>query len=357
AVVSFTETLPLEDGSVLVQSAGQTLVSFEEDLLLDDGTITNLVLPTKHPESLTFVDVLDHDLSGNIALIESLSFVDVVAETSGDDDGEEEPPPYEPPGPGPIDPGMIIANCEMAEANGALITDNVDITFDDTKQESGRNKVCEFGPSPEVANELGNLGKKNMYQQARYEQDRTVELPAGAVLCDLTLQMDKQRLKYDDMFYMSLNGQVIASNADYVLRGDTTTDGDRVTQHPGLQTSSIVNGAQSLIPTYVYDWSKIRGGYFNDSWLKARDTDYCLGEEQGLASCQWPKTDTDGDFEFTYDPTILKALGSLSTNGVHTFKYAITGDDDEKKDCYHQEFTFAVEVKYYVPSQGVAQTN
>jgi len=72
ARVSLTETLSLVDEPILVQSAGQTLVSFDEDLLLDDGTITNLVLPINAPESLIFVDVLDHDLSGNIALTESL---------------------------------------------------------------------------------------------------------------------------------------------------------------------------------------------------------------------------------------------------------------------------------------------
>jgi hypothetical protein len=274
------------------------------------------------------------------------------------ENGEEgsEMPDFTNPGPGPIDPGMIIANCAMARDNGALTVSQEVITFEDTKAETGRNEVCEWGPSQAVANDQGNYGRKGSYQQARYEQDRSIQLPQGAVLCDLTMTMDKTKLRYDDMFYMSLNGQVIASNANYVIKGGTTNVNGRTTIHPGLVTSAIVNGDQDLIPTYVYDWSRIRGGYFGDQWLGTFDSDYCLGEEQGLAECQWPKTDTSGDFKFIYEPQILMALGSLSDNSVHTFKFAVTGDDDRSSDCYHEEFSFALEVQYYIPSGELASS-
>ncbi|MEO0335931.1 MAG: hypothetical protein AAF202_06045, partial [Pseudomonadota bacterium] len=177
------------------------------------------------------------------------------------------------------------------------------------------------------------------------------------VLCDMSLQMDKQKLKYDDMFYMSFNGQVIASNANYVIKGQTTQVAGRITEHPGLTASSIVVAEQVMVPTYSYDWTKIRGGYFDNDWLETFDSNYCLGQEQGLASCSWPETEETGDFEFSYDPTVLKALGSLSSSGIHTFKFAITGDNDVNVDCFHEEFTFDVEVKYFIPSQNNVANN
>ncbi len=106
---------------------------------------------------------------------------------------------------------------------GKLKTDRDKIDFKDTKVESGRRQVCQFGSG---SNE--NMAAERV--QARYEQARKVNLPAKASLCDLDLIVDQKSFRYDDMFFFTTNGIVIASSlstsmgklaADLVQVGNT----------------------------------------------------------------------------------------------------------------------------------------
>lgn len=224
----------------------------------------------------------------------------------------------------PKDPDSIAKKCKKLKNSGALRSLTKTIRFDDTKQESGRTQVCLF-------NQDGNLGKKNDFQQARYEQYRSFELPENAELCDLTMEMDRQSLKYDDMFYMSFNGVVIASNAGNDVKG--------------LDTYPLnVSSEQVLVPGYSYEWEKIVGSPFNNNG----GTDYCLGSEQDLAECQWPKTEKNGDFIFNYHPELLIALGAKSNDHKHELMFAITGDNDPNIDCYHEDIEFELKATYYI---------
>ncbi|MEX1148782.1 MAG: LamG domain-containing protein, partial [Nitrosopumilus sp.] len=78
ATITLTESLSLDDAPVFVDKDGQVLVTLDESLLLSDTPITNLILPIKIQESLSFADVLDVTIDGTISLSESLTLNDDV---------------------------------------------------------------------------------------------------------------------------------------------------------------------------------------------------------------------------------------------------------------------------------------
>jgi hypothetical protein len=218
----------------------------------------------------------------------------------------------------------VKSSCESARRTGKLMQSKQQIVFADTRIESGRAEICEFSQN-------GNLGTKNTVMQARYEQRQKLQLPSNAVVCDLDMTTDLQRFQYDDVFIFNYNNFILATNNKTALMDTTPPEGKL----------SLDAGTEVLV--YKYDWLKLRGAGFDNV-----ADDFCLGDDQNLATCSWPITERSGNIIFSFDQRILIALGLTARSDNQTFSFVITGDDDPEKDCYHEELSFEMKATYYV---------
>lgn len=216
-----------------------------------------------------------------------------------------------------------IANCAQAAVTGRLLTANRQIGFADTKLETGRSQVCEFGSGD-------NLSKGGGLR-ARYEQQASLNLPAGAVLCDLEMNTQLQGFRYDDVFFLTFNGRILASN-------------DHTALQMKLKPEYTATVANQTVPVLKYDWLSLRSAPF-----KNEADDYCLGQAQGLSACTWPVSERSGKIQFEFHPELLIHLGLKAPAGQQSFGFVITGDDDPSLDCFHEKLEFAVTVRYYMP--------
>lgn len=237
----------------------------------------------------------------------------------------------------PVDlpPGVIekyIQNCRDYQAAGKLQVKRQTVRFDDTKQESGRNDVCEFSSDEDKENSKGNLSELNEYLRARYTQNRNIPMPANAVICDIGIESQEQNFNYDDVFFLSLNNYVLASNHKKQLSEVLS---------PEFVTHTRINRNVSL---YKYDWLKLRNTIF-----KNEANDFCLGSDEGLSNCQWPVTQEYGKIKLKFDPELLIRVGSKAMSNQQAMSFVITGDNDNDSDCYHQQLDLDLEIKYYVP--------
>ena len=236
------------------------------------------------------------------------------------------PTPVPTPTPTPPPVPEIIASCDKALAAGKLITADKVITFEDTKVESKRSQVCEF-------NKGDNLSMKNEFLRARYEQQQVLSLPTNAVLCDFDVLVTKQSFKYDDVFYLTFNGVVLATNLSRTI--------------PKTASESIMIGKPSQpIAFHTYKWLDVRDQSFTG--INATAEDYCLGKAQGLSRCKWPLSEQTGTIEFDFNRELLAAIGARPVNKQQVFGFAITGDDDPNVDCYHEKLSMSLKVKYYL---------
>lgn len=213
--------------------------------------------------------------------------------------------------------------CDNARRLNQLRTSNQKIVFDDTRIESGRSNVCLF----EVGN---NLAMRDTRMQARYEQYRTLNLPANAVVCDLNMTTPLQRFRYDDVFVFTYNNRVLATNNRSALF-----------QSRPEATLQVMNAGN--VPVYNYDWLSLRTRAFQNV-----ADDYCLGASQGAASCRWPVTEQNGNIQFDFDQQLLIALGLVAPSNNQQFGFIITGDNDPSLDCYHERLEFDMTVEYYL---------
>lgn len=233
------------------------------------------------------------------------------------------PEPPVVPTPPPPTPEEAITNCASAYNAGSLKTAVRIVSFEDTKVQSQRSQVCEFGKN-------GNLSKKNNEVRARYEQVVNLNLPSNAVLCDLEMQTQLQKFKYDDTFFLMFNDRILASN----LKSGIV---NRLSPDAYIDVASANN-----VPLYRFDWMGIREASFSNV-----ADDYCLGKDQGLGNCSWPVTEQNGDIKFEFHSELLTHLGLKADSNQQTFSFVTTGDDDENSDCYHEKLEFTMEIHYY----------
>lgn len=168
----------------------------------------------------------------------------------------------------------------------------------------------------------GNSGTRDSYFQARTEQDVEFLLPAGATICDLDFQFQKQQFYYDDHILLALNDRILASSYNWkkLLSKDS-------------------NGLE------IYDWSKI----VNQDWETPSSLEgvFCAGMAEGLSTCQWPSTQVEGDIAMEFDKSIIQKVMAASVGAdKHVFKFVTTGDNDTSVDCWHKAISFQVDVKY-----------
>lgn len=220
---------------------------------------------------------------------------------------------------------VILENCRAAKSSNRLKVLSENVIFADTKIESGRSQVCQWGMND-------NLAKGASKNQARYEQKYTLALPANAVVCDFKMNARRQRIVYDDVFLLTFNGRLIASN-----------DKSAVLSHLTPEAAIGTSTGQS-VDLYKSDWLQFRGSPFQNGTAD----DYCLGKDQGLGVCQWPLTQVQGDFTFDFAPELLVDIGKREPATNQVLGLAVTGDDDTTADCYHSPINFDVQVDYYI---------
>jgi len=246
----------------------------------------------------------------------------------------QEPDPQQPPLMPPKDPvQQIIANCQQAAAAGKLMVANQNVTFDDSRVETGKNQICDFAAKGTQMTANGDLEMLNGYMQARYEQTRKLVLPDNAVICDIAMKNDLQSFRYDDVFFFSFNGYLLASNNMTEVKQRLTPSSQKLSDN-------------EFTDIYTYDWTKLRTGTFQN-----QADDYCLGADQGLSSCSWPVSEQQGQIKFSFAQSLLVSMSAGRKASDQSFTFVITGDNDPSLDCYHEKLDFSMSVKYYIPQK------
>lgn len=236
---------------------------------------------------------------------------------SADDSGSPSASPSPSPSPSPsaTPPTTVtelISNCDDAKARGKIQSSTSQITFEDNVGQ------CPWGVGD-------NLAKLDSSATARLEQVRKVNIPSGAVVCQVHLEdVDQQNFRYDDNIILTLNNYLLTATSDFQ------------------------NYLQNTNGYYSYDWSRIKGknakANTSDS---APEKQYCAGKDQGLAACSFPLTDTNGSVKLQFSERVIQnILGMTSASDINLTMITI-GDNDASSDCHHNTMRFNVKVDYY----------
>jgi hypothetical protein len=209
----------------------------------------------------------------------------------------------------PTSPEDIAELCDQGEPQVLART----LSFPATE------RGCDWG-------EGGNLDRDDAHVSAREEQLAALALPEGAVICDMAFDFagvnggEGTPMEYDDNFFLAFNDVVLA--ASYKPLVDVLPVEDELYR--------------------VYSWGALAGQpfEFNDT------TSYCLGEDEGLASCDVPPPETRGLLQMAFAPEVANQLAFRAiAEGRAEFNFITIGDNDDT-DCFHEEFAFEVEVPF-----------
>jgi hypothetical protein len=156
---------------------------------------------------------------------------------------------------------------------------------------------------------------------ARVEQQVTLNVPKGAVICDMDFNFPKQSMKYDDHMFFLYDDVVLAATKpiDHLLAN--------------------VNGMS------IYDWSrlKMQPWKFGDNQPYV----YCLGMSPNSMDCQWPLSATMGQIKMDFSPATLQRVTARNlSRSQHSFTMITTGDNNPEVDCQHEPVTFDVTYRY-----------
>jgi len=224
-----------------------------------------------------------------------------------------------------------IRACNEALAAGKIQTLNQDVVFDDSEMEANRTVTCPFAAKG-TEDALGNMDMAEGQLRARYEQERRLQVPANAILCDIKMTNDLQSFRYDDVFFLNFNGYILASNDKTAIRQRIQPESIRT-----VRTNAQVN-------IYKYHWMSLRTARFENV-----ADDFCLGNEVGYGNCSWPVTEEDGNIKFSWDPEVFIRMSANVPANQQTFSFVTTGDDNPDIDCYHEKLKFSMSVKYFIP--------
>ena len=154
-----------------------------------------------------------------------------------------------------------------------------------------------------------------------------INLPDGAVLCDMSLSsQENQSMFYDDHFLLTLDDVVFATTYQKFL--------------PMLDTVGENN-----LP--VYSWDNI----VTHRWDVPYEVGYCLGDE---SVCDWPATETQGVMSVSLSDRKVEEIMALDIErNQHQLQFVTVGDNDYT-DCIHSDFEFDAELTYAVPAVMVS---
>lgn len=244
---------------------------------------------------------------------------------SGDDDTKQDP--------NPSDPGKSDDNVVSKDPASA----NQDLS-EETKEMILNEKLVNDCMAAKAAGELktskaslvftGNLSQKNQCVWKREPKEAVVagektwtnelSLDASRKLCALSM-MSTGSLKYDDVLAFTLNDKMLFWGA----------------LNPKLLSS--------FDGIYQYDFDKL---YEN---FKENREYGCIA---GSAKCEIPKTDTEGNFNVSFDELTNYLLAVEIEKYGARFDLHILGDNDKEKDCRHSGLTLDVEYQYIDSSES-----
>ena len=204
--------------------------------------------------------------------------------------------------------GYYSALCAEAEANQSMVSLEYDVNFNST------NTTCMWLKGD-------NLGQRNGYMQAFVDQNISVNLEEDFHLCDASVSTTSSNsssssFRYDDNFYLNLNGKVLATNKVSVLN---------MTANEELS----------------YDWHMLKG-QVDVNRLKA-DELYCRGGVIGQ-NCKIPLTDRNGEFSLNIPESSISPILDRGFNKSLNFSMVVIGDNDSS-DCQHSGINLKVKVK------------
>jgi hypothetical protein len=226
---------------------------------------------------------------------------------------------------------LAIFGCSKVQMSASDASANNSLGFSEPPDTDAVRTACENSPHKQLKQSYlfekpsytckweqdGNLAKNDQYFQARIEEDKTLQLEPGAIICDVKLDFAEQSFLYDDHFLFAFDNSVIASSYDF--------SGKLKRQYSMLQ----------------YDWSRIAGMY----WDENKEGVFCA--EDGR--CAWPDTDTQGSIDMNYSSDFVKHLMAVDINRTkHILKFVSIGDNDDH-DCEHSDVNFDLTVDYVVP--------
>lgn len=233
------------------------------------------------------------------------------------DDGQDPPvinnqPPVVNNNPPVIVVTELMKSCDEAKAAGRTSVIKKDVIF------SNRGEKCAWEKD-------GNLSMKDREIRARIEKYQTLEIPAGATICDIKMEHKAVLdFRYDDNIIMTLN--------DYVLASTTT-----FSQHL-IQTNGY----------YKYDWTRlVRKPGQVDASDSAPDKQYCAGKAEGLSSCLFPVTQKEGKIDLQVGERVIQNILAMSTPYKLKLGVITTGDNDDSSDCQHTPIELDVDIEYY----------
>ena len=241
---------------------------------------------------------------------------------------------------------LSLACLPLATACGsgssARITDSgTGLSFDDINDEDDIATLCEEG-EPETFTavvrfealsggcpfgEGDNLDDAQGFMTARIEQTVPVELPDTSVICDVAFDFqavsggEGTPMVYDDNFIFTFNDVVLAASYGPLVETLSTEDG--------------------LL--YQYAWEDVRGYEISfDDDIPS----YCLGEDEGFATCDIPPPETRGLMSLQFEDNIASQLALQAIEQDRYELSFITLGDNDPSDCSHEEFAFEVQIPY-----------
>jgi len=213
------------------------------------------------------------------------------------------------PRPPPESPDDVRATCEDGPVSRRTFT----VSFDE------QMFSCPWNNPPNSSPTEGRA-------TARQIQTQRLELPAGAVLCDLSLDFlgddddPDPVLRYDDNFALLFGDVVLAAS-------------DR----------SMVERLDRRGALVLWDWRRIV-----DQRMATRGgIPWCLGEDDGLSSCQIPPTEIPGPIRLRFDEALIDELSFRAFDrDDFRFRFVTIGDNDPVIDCGHEAFSFEAETTF-----------
>jgi len=206
--------------------------------------------------------------------------------------------------------GYYSELCAKAKSSGNLVSVDYNVGFNQTAS------VCQWSNGD-------NLEAKNGYMQAFVNQNISIDLGEDFHLCDASISTSNSSdddsgssFRYDDNFYLNLNGKVLATNKVSVLN---------VTENDSL----------------AYNWSALKGR--RDVNRLSADELYCRGGVAGQ-TCNIPLTDRDGSFSLSINESSIAPVLNRGFNKSMNFSMVVIGDNDNS-DCQHTGLSLKLNVK------------
>lgn len=201
----------------------------------------------------------------------------------------------------------------------------------------------------DALNEFMNGPRRDGRVRAHLRQDFDINLPDGAVLCDIDFDFPEQDMEYDDEIFLLLNNYVMLMSTDYSKNSSFRDYRDN-----GLAVNS-----QGLT---VFNWYGDNDLY-NLKYGRNKAPTYCQGVSQAdplySQKCRVPKTESRGKIKLDIPKADIIRMGSLkmeeSFPGMR-FSFVSTGDNDDN-DCEHSEYSFAISAQFVVSDMDATNAN